>query len=87
MGQAFYAIQSGQAEVYEGDRMVRTLGPGAYFGEVALLLDVPRTASVVAKTPMRAYRLDRRGFDRIVRDAFRKGTLNPHISPDRTWQH
>ena len=87
VGDAFYAIRSGQVEVVADGTIVRTLGPGSYFGEVALLLDVPRTASVVAKTPVRAYRLGREGFDRLVRDAFRKGTLNPHISPDRTWQH
>ena len=87
VGDAFYAIRSGQAEVFEGESHVHTLGPGSYFGEVALLLDIPRTASVVARTPVRAYRLERAGFDRIVRDAFRKGTLNPHMSPDRTWQH
>ena len=57
VGDAFYAIRSGQVEVVADGTIVRTLGPGSYFGEVALLLDVPRTASVVAKTPVRAYRL------------------------------
>jgi CRP-like cAMP-binding protein len=51
------------------------------------LLDVPRTATVRAKTPARLYRLDREGFNRVVRDNFRKGTLNPAILQDRTWQH
>ena len=87
VGDAFYAIRSGQAEVYENGEFKRTLGPGDHFGEIALLLDVPRTATVVARTPMRVYRLDREGFDQLVADAFRKGTLNPHMSPDRTWQH
>jgi len=54
---------------------------------VALLLDVPRTASVRTRTAVRAYRLDREGFDRLVRDAFRTGSLGPHVSEDRTWQH
>ncbi len=86
-GAAFYAIRSGQADVIEDDALVRTLQAGSFFGEVALLLDVPRTATVQARTPVRAYRIDRDGFDRVVKDAFRRGTLNPHISPDRTWQH
>jgi CRP-like cAMP-binding protein len=86
-GDAFYAIRSGRVDVIKDGSRVSTLGPGSYFGEVALLLDVPRTASVVTATPVRAYRLDREGFDRVIRDAFRTGTLNPHISPDRTWQH
>ncbi len=87
VGDAFYAIRAGQVEVTREGAFVRTMGPGSYFGEVALLLDSPRTASVVTRTPVRAYRLDREGFDRLVRSAFAQGTLNPAISPDRVWQH
>ncbi len=85
-GDAFYAIRSGKAEVEKDGQLVATLGPGDYFGEVALLMDVPRTASVIARTSIRAYRLDREGFDRLVRGAFRKGTLKP-TGVDRAWQH
>lgn len=84
---AFYGIGSGQVEVLEDGAPVRTLGPGAHFGEIALLHRVPRTASVVAKTPVRALRLDREGFDRLVAGAFRKGTLKPSSGAERTWQH
>ncbi|MEX2457611.1 MAG: cyclic nucleotide-binding domain-containing protein [Actinomycetota bacterium] len=87
VGDAFYAIRSGQVDVTHGRARVTTLGPGEYFGEVALLLDVPRTATVRARTPVRAYRLDRKGFRRLVARAFRRGTLNPHMAPDRTWEH
>ena len=87
VGDAFYAIRSGQVEVVADGTIVRTLGPGSYFGEVALLLDVPRTATVRAKTAVRAYRLDRSGFDGLVASAFKKGTLNPQMAQDRTWQH
>ncbi len=86
-GDAFYAIRSGQVEVFENGKMVRTMGPGAYFGEIALLLDIPRTATVRSRTPVRAYRLERDGFDRLVGESFKRGTLNPAISPDRLWQH
>ncbi len=86
MGDAFYAVRSGQLDVSQDGVKVRTLGPGAYFGEIALLLDSPRTAAVVARTPVRAFRLDREGFDALVRQAFAGGTLNPAISPDRFWQ-
>ncbi len=87
IGDAFYAIGSGQVEVIQDGSPVRTMGPGGYFGEIALLLDVPRTATVVARTSVRAFRLDREGFDRVVADAFRKGTLNPAVPQERTWQH
>jgi signal-transduction protein with cAMP-binding, CBS, and nucleotidyltransferase domain len=84
---AFYAIGSGQVEVLEDGALVRTLGPGAHFGEIALLKRVPRTASVVARTPVRAFRLDREGFDGLMAGAFRKGTLKPSSGAERTWQH
>jgi CRP-like cAMP-binding protein/Zn-dependent protease len=87
VGDAFYAIRSGQVEVLRGRRRVRVLGPGAYFGEVALLLDVPRTASVRALTPVRAFRLDRKGFDRLIRRAFRRGGLRTQIEHARTMEH
>jgi len=84
---AFYAIGSGQVEVHEDGTLVRTLGPGAHFGEIALLQRIPRTASVVARTPVRAFRLDRDGFDGLLAGAFRKGTLKPSSNVERTWQH
>lgn len=82
---AFYAIGSGQADVVRDGRWIRTLGPGSYFGEIALLRSSPRTATIVARTPLRAYRLGREGFDRVIADAFRRGTLKP--ASGRTWQH
>jgi CRP-like cAMP-binding protein/Zn-dependent protease len=87
VGDAFYALGSGQVEVFEDGVLTRTLGPGAFFGEIALLMDVPRTATVVAKTPARAFRLDREGFDRVLVRAFRRGTLKPTSEAARTWQH
>jgi CRP-like cAMP-binding protein/Zn-dependent protease len=86
-GDAFYAIGSGQVDVVEDGTLVRTLGPGAHFGEIALMQKVPRTASVVARTPLRAFRLDRNGFDGLMAAAFRKGTLKPSSNVERTWQH
>ena len=86
-GDAFYAIRSGQVEVYKDGEPTGSLGPGAHFGEVALLMDVPRTATVVATTPARVFRLDREGFERAVAGAFRRGTLNPAARVGRTWQH
>jgi len=84
---AFYAVGDGQMEVWENGKVRRTLGPGSFFGEIGLLFDVARTATVRSRTPARLFRLDREGFDRIVREAFRRGTLNPATPQARTWQH
>jgi CRP-like cAMP-binding protein len=86
-GDAFYAISSGQVQVTQNGTRVRTLGPGGHFGEIALLLDILRTATVRAVTPVRAFRLGREGFDELIRDSFRGGTLNPAISLDRVEEH
>jgi len=86
-GDAFYAIGSGQVDVTRGRKQLGTWGPGDHFGEVALLLRTKRTATVTARTPVRAYRLTRKGFDRLMRAAFKKGTLNPHTVADVTRPH
>ena len=87
VGDAFYTIRAGQVEVRRDGELVDTLGAGAYFGEIALLTDVPRTATVVARTPVRLFRLDREGFERVISDAFRRGTLEAAAQVDRTWKH
>src|SRR5919198_1308423 len=52
-GAGFWLIQDGSATVSIGGQIVRTLGPGDYFGEIALLDDGPRTATVTAGTDLR----------------------------------
>ncbi len=86
-GDAFYAIGSGRVSVLVDGREVQELGPGAYVGEVALLSNVPRTATVVARTPARLFRLDAAGFEGVIASAFRRGTLDPSAQIDRTWKH
>jgi len=61
-GDAFFLIDVGHAVVMVGGASVRTLGPGSSCGEVALLEDVPRTATVRAVGPVVAARLSREAF-------------------------
>ncbi|MGH3137422.1 MAG: MFS transporter [Gaiellaceae bacterium] len=61
-GDDFYVIADGRASVEIGGTSIRTLGPRDFFGEVALLQDVPRTATVRAITPLRLLGLDRETF-------------------------
>lgn len=61
-GDRFYVIASGRAEVDERGEWQRTQGPGEAFGEIALLRDVPRTATVRAVTPLRLLTLERDEF-------------------------
>jgi ATP-binding cassette subfamily B protein len=70
-GDRFYVVLSGVLTVSQqalGPR--RVLRPGDTFGEVALAMDVPRTASVRAMTPTVVASCDREAFDRFVRPLF-----------------
>jgi CRP-like cAMP-binding protein len=51
-GYTFFVIESGTADVFVDDAQVRSLGPGDFLGELAILGDGYRTASVVATSPM-----------------------------------
>jgi CRP-like cAMP-binding protein len=61
----FMAIEEGEADVVRGDETVATLGPGDFFGEIAVLEKTLRTASVVARTPMRLVTLSHWDLKRV----------------------
>jgi MFS family permease len=61
-GDLFYIVESGEVEITKVGQAVATLGAGGSFGEIALLRDVPRTATVVALTDVVARTLERRHF-------------------------
>lgn len=65
----FYIVATGTATVTRDGHKLTTLGPGAFFGEVALLTHGPRTATVTADTAMKLLRLDERRFASLLRDA------------------
>ncbi len=65
-GEGFYLIVTGEAEVTRGGRRVATVGPGEYFGELSLLDDAPRNATVKARTKMTLLQLKRREFSAVL---------------------
>jgi putative peptide zinc metalloprotease protein len=70
IGESFYVIESGRVRVSVEEAGKETVvterGPGEYVGEIALLLDVPRTATVTALTPVQALTLHKDDFDQLV---------------------
>jgi CRP/FNR family transcriptional regulator len=67
-GVGFFVIESGTARVTVGGEDRRTLGPGDYFGEIALISKAPRSATVTAETPVRCWGLTSWEFRPIVQD-------------------
>ena len=70
-GERFYVVLSGMLTVSQASRGPQSiLRPGDYFGEVALAMNIPRTASVRALTPATVASCDRATFDAYVRPLF-----------------
>lgn len=68
VGESFYMLESGEAEVYKRgvDKAVKRYKKGDYFGELALLNDAPRAASVVSTTEVKVATLGKDGFQRLL---------------------
>jgi CRP/FNR family cyclic AMP-dependent transcriptional regulator len=73
-GREFFVMLEGTAEVKKDNRKVNTLGPGDFFGEIALVSHEPRTATVTATSPVRALVITDRSFRRLLDDAPRVQT-------------
>jgi MFS family permease len=61
-GDRFYVILEGEVDVFVDEAPARRMGPGGWFGELALLRDAPRSATVRARTEVDLYALDREPF-------------------------
>jgi CRP/FNR family transcriptional regulator, cyclic AMP receptor protein len=65
-GETMYVLLEGEIDIFLGDFVLETAGPGALLGEMALIDDSPRTANAVAKSPARLAQIDRRRFHFLV---------------------
>ena len=66
-GYSFFLIEDGSCTVEQDGRSLGTLGPGDFFGEVALLVTAKRSACVTADTPMRVRAVFEQDFRRVLR--------------------
>jgi len=65
-GRDFFVLAEGTAEVRKGNRRVSTLGPGDFAGEIALLTNAPRTATVRTTSPVSVLRVTSKGFAALL---------------------
>jgi CRP-like cAMP-binding protein len=66
-GREFFVLLEGEADVKKGDRSINTMKTGDFFGEIALVTKMPRTASVTATTPVRVLVITERDFDALLK--------------------
>jgi CRP-like cAMP-binding protein len=64
----FFAIEEGTAEVRRGDQLLAELGPGDFFGEMALVGDTRRNATVVATSPLTVVVMTGQAFRQTARE-------------------
>ena len=92
VGESFYILESGEAEVFKRgvDQPVKRYNKGDYFGELALLNDAPRAASVVSKSEVKLATLGKHGFQRLLgpvegimrrNDPSKAGFEGDHVDP------
>ena len=66
-GREFFVLLDGEAEVTKGGQQINTMKKGDFFGEIALVTKMPRTASVTATTDVRVLVITERDFDNLLR--------------------
>ena len=65
-GREFFVLLEGEADVSQDGEIINKLGAGDFFGEIALVEDTPRTATVTATTPVRVLVITDRSFKRLL---------------------
>jgi len=85
-GDSFFIVESGNVEVYQdgGSAPIAKLGPGEYFGELALLLGRPRSATVTAAEPCVLLRLNQEGFRSVLAHDFQVALRMEDTMSERT---
>ena len=68
-GREFFVLLEGTADVRKNGRKINTLGPGDFFGEIALVTEHPRTATVTTATPVHALVITDRAFRQLMHDS------------------
>ena len=66
-GGAFFFIVEGTAQVKQGKKIINNLKRGDYFGEISLIDEKPRTASVIAENDMTILVINKRSFDHLLK--------------------
>jgi len=68
-GREMFFIARGQVEAFDADgKLMSTMSDGEHFGEISLLLSIPRSATIKAATPTDIFVLEKHEFDRVLRD-------------------
>ena len=66
-GREFFVLLEGEADVTKGDRSINTMREGDFFGEIALVTKMPRTASVTAMSDVRVLVITERDFSALLK--------------------
>ena len=86
-GREFFVLLEGEADVTKGDKSINTMREGDFFGEIALVTQMPRTASVTATTDVRVLVITERDFRALLKQSAEVGrgvaeALAERIAPD-----
>src|SRR6266542_2229597 len=91
-GREFFVLIEGEADVTKGDRSINTMKEGDFFGEIALVTKMPRTASVTATTDVRVLVITERDFSALLKRSPEVGrgvaeALAERVAPERSEEH